>query len=137
MRFSTFILFILAIYVLLNSIVCGGKKKQGKKDKTKIVGETSGNVHAEQESNDLPISFNEYAKQNELSSHFPEDLRLKIIENSTNIENYDDMLINALIDKSSYSRDELALIIRELIQFKNYGIDANKSYKDEGQLENF
>uniref|UniRef100_A0A915N5D5 Uncharacterized protein n=1 Tax=Meloidogyne javanica TaxID=6303 RepID=A0A915N5D5_MELJA len=76
--------------------------------------------YSEIEVDDVPIYFQEYARLIELPDYFPEDLRLKIKENSLDIEGgFQKKLINAIENRDLFNYDERALIARELSAFNN------------------
>uniref|UniRef100_A0A915NIK1 Uncharacterized protein n=1 Tax=Meloidogyne floridensis TaxID=298350 RepID=A0A915NIK1_9BILA len=91
---------------------CGGKEKQGKKGKSKHVGGSSDHGHVE---------HHEYAAKYALPEDLPEDLRLKIIDNSPKEDNL----------------DERALIVQELVKLGNPSMHTPKSFKDEAELKNY
>uniref|UniRef100_A0A915N0B1 DUF4145 domain-containing protein n=1 Tax=Meloidogyne javanica TaxID=6303 RepID=A0A915N0B1_MELJA len=107
---------------------CGGKEKQGKKGKSKHVGGSSDHGHVE---------HHEYAAKYALPEDLPEDLRLKIIGNSPDEDNYFKMLTKAVTNKNLYSLDERALIVQELVKLGNPSMHTPKSFKDEAELKNY
>jgi len=105
MQFSTFVLFNFVNY-------CVPLPEQVEK--------INGHSHSEIEVDDVPIYFQEYARLIELPDYFPEDLRLKIKENSLDIEGgFQKKLINAIENRDLFNYDERALIARELSAFNN------------------
>ena len=113
MKSYTFILFVSVFYVLLNSMDCGGKERQGIKGKSKHVGGPSDHGHVE---------HHEYAAKYALSEDLPENLRLKIIDNSPDEDNYYEMLTKAVTNKNLYNLDERALMVRELAKRGNFSV---------------
>src|SRR5690242_16123493 len=112
MQFSTFVLFNFVNYFLLKLMDCFPLSKHVEK--------TNGHSHSEIEVDDVPIYFQEYTRLIELPDYFPEDLRLKIKENSHNIEGgFQKKSLNAIEKRDLFNYDERALITRELSAFDN------------------
>uniref|UniRef100_A0A915M7H7 Uncharacterized protein n=1 Tax=Meloidogyne javanica TaxID=6303 RepID=A0A915M7H7_MELJA len=108
---------------------CGGKEKQGKKGKSKHVGGPSDHGHVE---------HHEYAAKYALPEDLPEYLRLKIIDNSPDEDNYYKMLTKAVTNKNLYNLDERALMVRELAKRGNFSVmNTPKSFKDEAEIKNY